>query len=302
MARPLRIHAPGVLCHVMSRGNDKQHIFLGDADFTHFLELLASLLERFDVQCVAYCLMWNHTHLLLRPAQQPLSRLMQHLNSAHCQNFNRRHGRVGHLLQGRFKSLWVEDDIYFLRVLRYIVRNPVAAGYVNDPAAWTWSSYRATAGLEPAPPCLDVQAVWNMFDHTHIATAAEQFRIFAGAEIDDPAPRRTLLAGSQSFAASLDPQLQRHREDEDFSYAERFATRPPLDQLIPAAAVGAAVHEAVRTAFLTHAYTLREIGEHLGRPSSTIWSWIHRAQREASSKEASSKEPSFKEVLVTDGL
>jgi putative transposase len=291
MSRPLRIHAPGVLCHVMSRGNDKQHIFLGEADFTHFLELLASLLERFDVQCIAYCLMWNHTHLLLRPCEQPLSRLMQHLNSAYCQNFNRRHGRVGHVLQGRFKSLWVEDDIYLLRVLRYIVRNPVASGYVNDPAAWTWSSHRATAGVEPAPAWLDVRAVWNVFNHTGAASAAEQFRLFAAADVDDPAPTRDLLVGSQSFARNLDWQLEPHRGDEDFRYAERFAARPPLDQLIPAHIVGVALHEAVRTAFLAHAYTLREIGGQLGRPSSTIWSWIQRAQRETTS-----------EVLVTNRL
>ena len=62
MARPLRLHAPGIPCHVMSRGNDKQHIFADDIDFAHFLELLASLVERFDVQCIGYCLMWNHTH------------------------------------------------------------------------------------------------------------------------------------------------------------------------------------------------------------------------------------------------
>jgi putative transposase len=266
----------------MSRGNDKQHIFLGDADFTHFLELLASLLERFDVQCIAYCLMWNHTHLLLRPREQPLSRLMQHLNSAYCQNFNRRHGRVGHVLQGRFKSLWVEDDIYLLRVLRYIVRNPVASGYVNDPAAWTWSSHRATAGVEPAPAWLDVRAVWNVFNHTGAASAAEQFRLFAAADVDDPAPTRDLLVGSQSFARNLDWQLEPHRGDEDFRYAERFAARPPLSELIPTGQQGPVVYDAVRAAFLTQAYTLRQIGDHLGRPSSTIWNWIRRAEREAS--------------------
>ena len=285
MSRPLRIHAPGVLCHVMSRGNDKQHIFLGDADFTHFLELLASLLERFDVQCLAYCLMWNHTHLLLRPREQPLSRLMQHLNSAYCQNFNRRHGRVGHVLQGRFKSLWVEEDLYFLRVLRHIVRNPVATRYVNDPAAWTWSSHRATAGFEPAPAWLDVRAVWNVFDHTGAASAAQQFRVFAAADVDDPIPTRDLLAGSQSFARSLDWQIEPHRGDEDFRYAERFAARPPLDQLIPADAVRRRPPRGCSDGIPgTRVHASGTSARRLGRPSSTIWNWIQRAQREPTSK------------------
>jgi REP element-mobilizing transposase RayT len=264
----------------MSRGNNKQHIFVDSIDFTHFLELLASLLERFDVQCVGYCLMWNHTHLLLRPRQQPLSRLMQHLNSAYCQRFNRRHSRVGHVLQGRFKALWVEDDLYFLRVLRYIVRNPVAAGYVTEPAAWAWSSHRATAGLDRPAPCLDVQAVWDMFGHTDSVTAAEQFRIFAATRVDDVGVRGALLAGSQGFARGLAPQIEPRQREQDFIYAERFAPRPPLGDLLPPGAPGPQLHAAVRMAFLSHAYTLREIGDALGRPSSTIWSWVQRAQQE----------------------
>jgi REP-associated tyrosine transposase len=281
MARPLRIHAPGTLCHVMSRGNAKQNIFVDDTDFGHFLELLSSLLERFHVNCIAYCLMWNHTHLLLRPAEQPLSRLMQHLNSAYCQWFNRRHDRVGHVLQGRFKSRWVDDDLYFLRVLRYIVRNPVAAGYVNDPGEWRWSSHRATAGLEGASSFLDVQSVWDVFDYSGEGTGADQFRLFAGGAVNDVDPMGGLLVGSRDFAMGLDPNLEPHRANENLVHADRFASRPPLVDLVPADAEGPALDAAARLAFLKHAYTLREIGERLGRPTSTIWSWIQRADKEA---------------------
>lgn len=287
MARPLRIHVPGILCHVMSRGNAKQHIFVDDTDFEHFLELLSSQLERFHVKCIAYCLMWNHTHLLLRPAEQPLSRLMQHLNSAYCQWFNRRHDRVGHVLQGRFKSHWVEDDLYFLRVLRYVVRNPVAAGYVDDPAAWRWSSHRATAGLEQPAPFLDVQSVWNVFDHSGDATGADQFRLFAGGAVHGIDPMGGLLVGSQTFARQLDPNLEPHRTDENLVRADRFASRPPLADLLPAGDAGPALDAAARMAFLKYAYTLREIGESVGRPTSTIWSWIQRADREARFEEMS---------------
>ena len=269
----------------MSRGNAKQHIFVDDIDFAHFLELLASSVERFDVQCIGYCLMWNHTHLLLKPGQQPLSRLMQHLNSAYCQKFNRRHGRVGHVLQGRFKGLWVEDDVYFLRVLRYVVRNPVAAGYVADPAAWTWSSHRATAGLEAPAPCLDVQCVWDMFDHRDNAAAAAQFRVFAAAGVDDLGPTTTLIAGSQNFARRLERKIEPYQKEPDFPYADRFAARPPLRTLLPITDPGPVLDAAVRRAFLGYAYTLREIADNVGRHSSTIWNWIQRAQRERNGEE-----------------
>jgi len=102
MARPLRIHAPGMLHHVMSRGNDKREMFVDDVDYARYLHLLERSARRFSVIVNGYCLMPNHVHLLMRPTVHPLARLMQHVNSAYCGWFNRRHGRVGHVLQGRY--------------------------------------------------------------------------------------------------------------------------------------------------------------------------------------------------------
>ena len=132
MARPLRIHIPHAFYHVMSRGNAKQTIFVGQADYEQFLELLEATSSRFDVRCRAYCLMPNHFHLLLQPRDTPVSCMMQQLNSAYSQSFNRRHDRVGHVLQGRFKSPLVDRDEYLLEVLRYIMLNPVEADLVDD--------------------------------------------------------------------------------------------------------------------------------------------------------------------------
>jgi putative transposase len=109
----------------MSRGNAKQPIFVETEDYEQFLDLLSAALLRFHVLCRAYCLLPNHFHLLVEPAASPLSRMMQQLNSTYSQWFNRRHNRVGHLLQGRFKALLVDRNEYFLRVVRYIVLNPV---------------------------------------------------------------------------------------------------------------------------------------------------------------------------------
>src|SRR4029453_19376436 len=126
MSRPLRLHVPGLLHHVFARGNEKACIYADDQDYESFLDLLARTLPRFDVRCVAYCLVWNHYHLLPVPNEHPISRLLQQLNSAYCQRFNRRHHRVGHVLQGRYGCRLVEDGGYARTVLRYLALNPVA--------------------------------------------------------------------------------------------------------------------------------------------------------------------------------
>jgi putative transposase len=277
MARPLRLHAPGILCHVTSRGNARQQIFVDDQDYERFLEILSNAATRFGVSCIGYCLMQNHTHLLLRPQDVPISRLMQQLNSTYCQWFNRRHDRVGHVLQGRFHCRLVDNDVYFLRVLRYVVRNPVTAGYVHDPADWPWSSHRVTAGLDATPTFLNVEDIWRVFGPTDDAMAHEQFRIFVESDADDRGTFAALLVGSPNFARRLEPRLHPHRDVEDFVYAERLAARPPLSLLLPEYLEGSAINVAVGEAFLRHAYTLREIGQRLNRPTATIWRWVQRS-------------------------
>jgi len=95
MARPLRIHLPGTLYHVVSRGNNKEAIFADDGDYLRFLSMLASALGRFAFRCHAYRLLWSHFHLLIEAGVHPIWRLMQQLNSCYCQWFNRRHNRFG---------------------------------------------------------------------------------------------------------------------------------------------------------------------------------------------------------------
>jgi REP element-mobilizing transposase RayT len=110
MARPLRIERPGGRFHVTARGNERKAIYRRDSDRFHFLELLSEATERFAIRIHAYVLMDNHFHLLVETPQANLSRAVQWLNVSYSIWFNRRHQRVGHLFQGRFKSLVIEDD------------------------------------------------------------------------------------------------------------------------------------------------------------------------------------------------
>jgi len=276
VSRPLRLHAPGFLHHVFARGNDKACIFVDDDDCTSFLALLATTLERFAVICVAYCLLWNHYHLLLVPGEEPLSRLMQHLNSRYCQRFNRRHRRVGHVLQGRFGCRIVEDGEYARSALRYLALNPVEAGRARVPEEWRWSSYGAVLGNVPVPDFLSLAPVWSAFGTSDPEIGRARFMAFVRAGVEEVFPN-PLLHGSERLAAVLAPVLEAHRANRDHVYAERFAARPPLSVLLEKCGDTRSIEDAVHAAFHRHGYTLAQLGRALSRDPSTICRWIKRA-------------------------
>jgi REP element-mobilizing transposase RayT len=130
MARPLRITYPGALHFVTSRSNAQQHIFADDEDRHAFVAGLAAVVCRFNWLCHAYCLMDNHYHLVIETPDGNLPPGMRQLNGVYTQWFNRRHGRVGHVLQGRYKAILVERESYLLELCRYEVLNPVRAELV----------------------------------------------------------------------------------------------------------------------------------------------------------------------------
>lgn len=163
MARPLRIEFSGALYHATSRGDAREDIFRDNGDRKMLLNILAQVIERMHWRCHAYCLMGNHYHLLIETPEPNLARGMRHLNGIYTQRFNWRHTRTGHVFQGRYHAILVDRDNYLLEVARYIVLNPVRAGFTQNPERWAWSSYRATAGLEAVPPWLTVEGVLGQF-------------------------------------------------------------------------------------------------------------------------------------------
>jgi putative transposase len=120
VSRPLRIEFPDAVYHVTSRGDRREPIFVDDADRAALLGVVGQAAERFDARVLAYCLMGNHYHFVLHTRAANLSRLMRHVNGVFTQRFNRRHGKVGHLFQGRFKAILVDRDSYLLEVCRYV--------------------------------------------------------------------------------------------------------------------------------------------------------------------------------------
>lgn len=163
MARGPRIAPAGGLFHVTIRGVERRLIFQAVTDHLSFLKLLDQTVRCYEWRCRSYCLMGNHFHLLLFTPQQTLSEGMQFLNGTYAQWFNRRYSRKGHLFEERFGSASIESDAHLLETLRYVALNPVRAGLCEAPEDWRWSSFAATAGLEPALRLLDIEPVLGLF-------------------------------------------------------------------------------------------------------------------------------------------
>ncbi len=163
MARPLRIEYPGAYYHVTSRGNERKAIFRDDEDRAKFLELLGRVIEQFYLRLHAYVLMENHYHLLVQTPRGGLNRALRYLNGVYTQSFNRRHRRVGHLFQGRYKAILVDRESYLLELSRYIHLNPWRIRKSEDPFTYRWSSLRAYAGATATPPWLTIKEVLGYF-------------------------------------------------------------------------------------------------------------------------------------------
>lgn len=142
MARPPRIEFPGAFYHIIVRGNQKQAIFSDDYDRTKYLELVERYKKQHGFIIYAYILMPNHMHLLIETPKSPISKIMQVLNFTYTQYFNRKHNKVGHLFQGRYKAFLCDRDTYLLSLVRYIHLNPVRAKLTRKPSEYKWSSHQ----------------------------------------------------------------------------------------------------------------------------------------------------------------
>ncbi len=159
MARPWRIEFEGALYHVLSRGNEQKDIFWESEDRESFLNCLGEMSTRFQTDIFAYVLMDNHYHILLRTNRANLSKAMQWLGATYTRRFNNKYLRSGHLFQGRFKNIIVQNDAYLMQLSCYIHRNPLRAGMVKRLADYTWSSYPAYAYGKAHPKWLNLGVI-----------------------------------------------------------------------------------------------------------------------------------------------
>lgn len=273
MARPLRIQYEGALYHITSRGNARQDIFLDDKDRADFLASLSHIVDRFDWICHAYCLMTNHYHLMIETPRANLSQGMHLLNSIQSQGFNRRHGRVGHVLQGRFKAILVEKENHLLELARYIVLNPVRARAVAHPGDYPWSSYLATAGDSQPESFLTVDWILSQFG-VNSAQASIAYRQFIKEGQGIPvwhALRGGMFLGSDAFAKRMQESLVQRKLDTEIVKLQRFPDQRSLESIFEGVGTDRGLrNKRVHEAVFRDGYALTEIGKYVGLHPATL--------------------------------
>ncbi len=275
MSRPIRIEYPGAVYHVMSRGNEKKPVFKDDRDRESFLNALHQVNKRYHWICHAYCLMGNHYHLLIETPDGNLAIGMRQLNGVYTQRFNSRHGRTGHLFQGRYKSILIQKDSHLLEVCRYVVLNPVRAKITERPDEYPWSSHLAMAGWAKPHPCLTIDWVLGQFGRKRGRAVKEYLKFISegvGQNTIWDKVRGQVLLGEDEFVHALKDYLKRHKDVAEISRSERYAHRPPLKTLFreePPMNRKKRRNVIVR-AIEEYGYRQAEIADYLGLHYSTI--------------------------------
>ena len=222
----------------MSRGNRKNDIFLSDDDRLDFIEKLAEVVSEYGWACYAYCLMSNHYHLFIETPQPNISEGMHKLLNDYCKRFNWKHDQVGHVMQGRFDSRLVENEEHLMAIITYMPLNPVNGGLVSKPEQWSWSSYRAIAGLVPVPGFLDIGYTLNLFG-------------------DEPEMARQAYIRLVAERLFLNLSTDQNR-------------RPSLQELFREVWDKHQRNSVMRIAHQKHRYTMTEISTHLGLSLSAV--------------------------------
>ena len=190
---------------MLSRGNEGKDIFDDDRDRKIFLKTIGEMSERFAMRVYAYVLMGNHYHLMVQTERANLKKAMHWFGTTYTQRFNIRHSRKGHLFQGRYKSIIVQNDAYLLQLSCYIHRNPLRAGLVKRLADYRWSSYLSYAYGRKIPEWLQTEMILSQFKSQDPYKAyREKVQRYAGEEErlwEDL--RHGLILGSREFVETI---------------------------------------------------------------------------------------------------
>jgi putative transposase len=262
MARPLRLEFAGALYHLTSYGDRRENVFDDDKDNKVFLSVLGDVCRNHNWLCYAYCLMPNHYHLLIETREPTLSKGMRQLNGIYTQKFNRRHSRIGHVFNGRFKAILVDKDNYLLELARYLVLNPVRANLVRSVGDWSWSSYKATVELEAAPVWLNVQSLLVAFGHQK-NKAIGAYALFVSQGRDQSSPwsqlRNQIFLGDESF---VDEHLKLMTSDKNLSEIPLRQKKISSQPLSVFETMSPSRNAAIYDAYKSGGYSMKAIGDY----------------------------------------
>ena len=239
MSRPLRIQYPDAWYHVMNRGRRGDEIFREDKDYVAFIDLLREIVDDYNLKVSAYCLMSNHYHLLVQTPDSNLSRAMRHLNGVYTQRYNRIHHCDGQLFRGRYKSILVEADSYLLELLRYIHRNPLEAGLVDNLQKHNWSSHKGYLSNAKRWDWLYKRFALSLFSKDH-AESIRLYKQFVTKEVPDEINmilgrgKLPPVLGTKKFIDKIKDLFFSDRSHEEIPEAKLLAPDP--DRILKAVA------------------------------------------------------------------
>jgi REP element-mobilizing transposase RayT len=268
MARKPRLHEIGGVYHVMLRGNAGQDIFFDDDDFHYFYLLLQQGIIRYGHRIHGFCLMSNHMHLAIQVGEEPLAKIMQNMSFRYTRWVNKKQKRIGHLFQGRYKAIMVDQDAYLLELIRYIHLNPVRANVVSQPQNYPWSGHRAYLGQEILP-WLTTDWVLGQFS-TQLETSRQYYEVFL-YEGRNESRRNEFHCGGDND--------QRVLGDDRFAERILHSICPPVRQITLDKLIKTVCHEYQLTesdlasasrALKSGHITLTEVGKRFGRDVTTL--------------------------------
>lgn len=278
MTRPVRIEFEGALYHVTSRGDRREDIYEDDADRVQFLEILGAVVDTFNWVCHAYCQMGNHYHLVVETPEGNLSKGMRQLNGVYTQTSNRRHGRVGHLFQGRYKAILVDGDAYLLELTRYVVLNPVRARMVAGPGDWRWSSYLDMVGERRPPSWLATDGLLAQFASDR-EEAVRRYVAFVAEGIGNESIwrdlNRQIFLGNEAFVERMQAKSEGLSETVGVPKAQKRPPAPPLEEI---ASRYEDRNQGLVAAYATGEYSYQQIGDFYGLHFTTVGRILRRAR------------------------
>ncbi len=294
MARPLRIQFPGAVYHVTNRGNNRSSLFKDDDDRKAFLTILAQSVDTYQIRIHSYVMMNNHWHLLAQTPLANLSEFMRHFNITYTSYYNRRHKRVGHLYQGRYKSFLVQEDEYLTMVSRYIHLNPVRISSMKRAGlnkrleylfGYKWSSLQGYINPSFELDWVEYQLVLADYGNGR-KKAAGSYKKQLIADIEDDLSIRDKVVGqsvlgSESYVSCIKQTYLEQRKDRERPGVSKITQHVSLEQVLDIIEQESGrgnlfeTEGALRQIVMTCLYTYtglnnREIGERFGVDYSTV--------------------------------
>ncbi|MEO5741391.1 MAG: transposase [Vicinamibacterales bacterium] len=269
MARKHRIKFCGAIYHVMARGNRKERIFHDDVDRRRFLNIVAAALEKFGAECYVQCLMDNHVHKVIHTPRANISQVMQHIDGLYTQYSNWRHHTTGHVLEGRYTGIVIDDTCYLRNAIAYVLRNPVEAGLVGHARDWPWSSYRAAMG-KASPQFETLTWLQSLFQADTLDESRRLLDEHVGENRDDyPDLARAAAEGPHEFKRRVRCVIGETLYRAALPRSYRAMARPPLGEVF-GGVKRAERRRTIMRAHVVHGYLLTEIANHLELHPTTI--------------------------------